>query len=114
MADALNRSWEAGKQYKTVVARSTGADGAVDVNKLLNQSKALRFTKNGDRLAQFFGQGDAEAGKAAADEYMSQLQNAQKTGKAFMDARTLRNNVLKYAGYSTAAAGVGAAIEALK
>jgi hypothetical protein len=107
VADALNTSWKAGADFRQAIVRSTASDGTIDVNKLLNQSKNLRFTpKRGDRLAQFFGQGDAQAGKAVADNYISELEQAQKTGKMFMDARTLRNNLLKWGLVVTGVEGV--------
>jgi hypothetical protein len=92
-ADALNKSFEAGQQFKQAVVRSTTPDGTVNVSQLLNQSKVLRFTKRGDRLAQFLGKGDVEAGKPIADAYMKTLQEAQTAGVKAMQA----NRIAKWA-----------------
>jgi len=69
-ADALHQQRMAGMDFKKLLVRATAPDGSVDVDKLLNGSKLLRFTKYGDRLTQFFGSEDA------ADAYMTQLQKA--------------------------------------
>lgn len=73
-ADALHQQRMAGMDFKKLLARATAPDGSVDVDKLLNGSKLLRFTKYGDSLTQFFGSKDA------ADAYMTQLQKAQELG----------------------------------
>lgn len=112
-ADNLFRAGRAGEQFKTLLVRATNPDGTVKVDSLLNGSKVLRFNpKYGDRLAQFFGQGDAVAGKAAADSFMSDLQAAKKAGDAAgqkaIAGRTLRNMILKYV-VPSAGAGLAAA-----
>jgi hypothetical protein len=81
VADQLNTAWEATKQFKNDIVRSTSSDGTINVKQLLNRGKNLRFNpRYGDRLAQAFGKGDASAGKAIADEYMRGLEAAQKAG----------------------------------
>lgn len=72
-ADAVNTSWKAGQDFKKVLVRTTGTDGTVNVDQMLKQSKALRFSNRGDRLAQLMGQ-------QGADTFMDQLEAAQKAG----------------------------------
>lgn len=74
-ADALHTSRMAGVDFKNSLVRATAPDGTINVDKLLNQSKVLRFSKRGDRLAQFMG-------KDGADRYMAHLQAAQDAGTA--------------------------------
>ena len=78
--DVLFKAGQAGADFKNVLVRATKADGTVDVDKLVTQSKALRFGRRGDRLAQYMGQGNAAAGQKAADEYMNQITAAQQAG----------------------------------
>jgi hypothetical protein len=52
------------------------------VDGLLSASKNLRFTKFGDRLQQFMG-------PDGADEFMSQLQQAQDLGAHAMKAQKI-------------------------
>src|SRR5207237_8054385 len=74
-ADLLHRQRMAGQEFRKVLIKNTSPDGAtVKVNGLLNDSKNLRYTKNGDRLAQFFGSPEA------ANGYMDSLQEMQKLG----------------------------------
>jgi hypothetical protein len=120
-ADNINKAMKAGEQFKTLLVRNTNPDGTVRVDSLLNGAKVLRFNpKYGDRLAQFFGQGgDPGAGKAAADNFIADLQAAQKAGKAAgqkaLDSRELRNMVLKYVVPSAGAAlGAAAGYELVK
>jgi hypothetical protein len=92
--DVLNTSWEAGKSFKNVLTRATAPDGSINVDQLLSGSKNLRFNKWGDRLAQFMGKGDVDAGKPLADAYIEQLQGAQKAGVHAMKV----NNISKWVG----------------
>jgi len=112
VADSLNTSWEAGKQFKQVLVRSTNPDGTIKIDSLLNGSKNLRFNpKYGDRLAQMFGQGDVAAGKPIADEFMTQLQAAQKAGLSAVKA----NRLAKWVGGTLVGGiGLGAVAEGIK
>ena len=91
-ADALHQQRMAGLDFKKLLVRATAPDGTVNVDKLLNGSKTLRFTKYGDRLTQFFGSKDA------ADAYMQQLQEAQRIGAHALKAQT----IAKWVGLGTA------------
>jgi hypothetical protein len=73
-ADGIHQQRMAGMDFKKALVQSTAPDGTVNVDSLLNKSKALRFSKFGDRLTQFFGS------QEAADSYMSQLQLAHELG----------------------------------
>jgi hypothetical protein len=71
--DALHTSRMAGEDLKRIIVRNTTSDGSVNIDPLLKQTQALRFVKRGDRLAQFMG-------KDAADQFINDLQAAQKAG----------------------------------
>jgi hypothetical protein len=107
-ADTLHTARMAGMDFKNLLVRSTAPDGTINVDKLLNSSKVLRFSKRGDRLAQFMG-------KDAADNYMTQLEAAQKAGvhamKVQQVAKWIGGLVAKGIGISAAA---GAGYEAVK
>lgn len=102
-ADVLNTSLEAGKDLKRIIVRNTAPDGTVNIDPLLKQSQALRFVKRGDRLAQFMG-------KDAADQYIQDLQAAQKAGVHAMKVQRIAkwvggimgSSVLGAAGYEGA------------
>lgn len=96
--DVLHTSRMAGEDFKNAVVRNTASDGTVNVTKLLNDSKQLRFSKRGDRLAQFMG-------KDAADDYMSQLEAAQKAGVHAMKIQKVAKWV---GGIAATALGLGA------
>src|SRR5579864_424415 len=111
VADSLNTSWEAGKQFKKGLVTATSSDGTVNVNQLLNSAKRLRLDpKYGDRLAQFFGKGDAAAGKPIADSYVSELQAAQKTGVHAMHVQKIH----QWIGGLIGTAALGGAYEGAK
>ena len=89
-ADNLNTAWEAGKQFRQGLVTASDSEGNVTVQKLLNSGKTLRTNpKYGDRLAQFFGKGDAAAGKPIADAYMQELQAAQRAGVHAVSAQRI-------------------------
>lgn len=90
--DAIHRQLQAGMDFKGVLRRSTNPDGSINVDQLTKQSNALRFSKKGDRLTQFFGSKDA------ADAYMNQLQQAQKVGVHAMKAQGVAKMIVKYGG----------------
>jgi hypothetical protein len=74
-ADALHKQRMAGGDFKKALIQATSSDGqTVNVNSLLNASKKLQFSKYGNRLEQFFGSPEA------ADQFVSGLEQAQKTG----------------------------------
>lgn len=102
-ADALNTSFKAGQDFKNILVRNTAPDGTVNVDTLLKQSKMLRFSKRGDRLAQFMG-------PQAADTYMAQLEAAQKAGVHAMKMQKLA----KWAtGLALTGLGIGAGAGAI-
>lgn len=73
--DILHKQRIAGQDIKKALIQATTSDGeAINVDSFLNSAKKLRFSKYGDRLAQFFGSSDK------ADEFMSKLQEAQEAG----------------------------------
>ena len=107
VADRLNTSWEANKQFKNDLVKSTASDGTVNVNTLLNRSKNARFNpRYGDRLAQAFGQGDSAAGKKIADAYVQGLEAAQKAGVQAVKSQKMKQWVAGLVG--AAAVGTGA------
>jgi hypothetical protein len=89
-ADAMHQQRMAGMEFKKALVQSTAPDGSVNVDRLLNTSKNLRFSKYGDRLQQFLGS------KEAADSYMAQLQQAQKLGVHAMKANAIARIVGKW------------------
>jgi hypothetical protein len=80
-ADELNKAWEATKLFKQDLVRATKADGTLDVNVLLKRANSRFNPRYGDRLAQAFGKGDAQAGKAIASKYIQGLEAAQAAGQ---------------------------------
>lgn len=103
-ADQLNTSWEAGKQFKNDIVRSTSPDGKIKIDSLLNRGKLSRFNPRGDRLAQFLGKGDVAAGKVAADQYMQDLAVAQKAGVRAVNAQRVHQWVAGLIGTTLAGA----------
>ena len=103
-ADAIHKQRMAGSDFRKALIKNTSPDGTVNVNGILNASKNLRFAKQGDRLAQFFGSPEA------ADSFMSDLSNAQKLGQKALKAQNVAEMMLKYAPHAIGAiGGVGAA-----
>jgi hypothetical protein len=103
-ADTIHKQRMAGTDFRKALIKNTAPDGTVNVNGLLNASKNLRFAKQGDRLAQFFGSPEA------ADSFMSDLSNAQKLGQKALKAQNVAKMMLKYAPHAIGAiGGVGAA-----
>jgi hypothetical protein len=80
----------AGLDFKKALVRNTNPDGTINVDGLLTASKNLRFTKYGDRLQQFMGED-------GADEFMSQLQQAQELGSHAMKAQAIAKLIAKWA-----------------
>jgi len=78
-ADGLHQKRMAGQDFKKMLVNATNADGVVNIDQLIEASKNLRFTKYGDRLAQFMG-GTQFGGTQLADGYMNSLIEAQKQG----------------------------------
>lgn len=113
-ADQLNTSWEAAKTLKNDIVRSTGSDGTINVKQLLTRGKNARFNpKYGDRLAQAFGQGDAQAGKAIADQYMQGLEAAQKAGVDALKAQRFKLWLTGLVGGAVISAGGYEGVQAL-
>ena len=76
--------------FKKAIVRSTDPDGSVNVDRLLTQSKALRFTKYGDRLSQFFGDAkaaDEAKAKLAMSGFVAQVQPVTINGKTWHRVR---------------------------
>jgi hypothetical protein len=101
-ADVLHTSRMAGQDFKNILVRNTAPDGTINVDSLLKQSKMLRFSKRGDRLMQFMG-------KDAADQYMTQLEAAQKAGMHAMKVQKLAKWV---GGLAATGLGIGAGVHA--
>jgi hypothetical protein len=81
--DMIHQQRMAGMEFKKALVKNTNPDGSVNVDGLLKSSQNLRFSKYGDRLQQFFGS------KEAADNYMSQLTEAQKVGASAVKMQKL-------------------------
>jgi hypothetical protein len=81
-ADTLHQQRMAGLDFRKALVKNTNPDGTVNVDGLLSASKNLCFTKFGDRLQQFMG-------PDGADEFMSQLQQAQDLGAHAMKAQKI-------------------------
>ena len=114
VADRLNTSWEANKQFKNDLVKSTASDGTVDVKQLLNRSKNARFNpRYGDRLAQAFGKGDVAAGKPIADAYIQGLEAAQKAGVSAVKAQKIKLWVAGLVGAAAIGSGATAGIKML-
>jgi len=83
-ADTANQRWMAGKDFRKALVKNTNADGSVNVDGLLKDSKNLRNKivngKPTDRLQQFMG-------PVGADKYMEELQKMQELGAHAMKAR---------------------------
>lgn len=86
--DVVHTQRMAGTDFKNALVRATAPDGTINVDKLLNSSKALRFTKRGDRLSQFMG-------ADAADDFVDQLQDAQKAGIKAVDRQKFWSGIGK-------------------
>lgn len=75
-ADNLFKSRKAGEDLKKALVSATSPDGeTVNVDKLMEGAKKLRFNKYGDRLSQYLG-------KEGADELLHKLQAAQDLGQS--------------------------------
>lgn len=96
LGDKANTAWQAGQALKNAVVKNTGPDGTVNVNGLLKSVKNLRFSKYGDRIGQIMG-------NDGADEFVQDLQSAQKAGVKAMTAR----RIAKYVGGTLLLGGVG-------
>src|SRR5882762_2815625 len=90
-ADAVHQQRMAGTDFKKAVVKNTNADGSVNIDGLLKDSKNLRFNRFGDRLEQFMG-------KEAADDYISRLQEMQKLGAHTVKTQAIAKWVAKGAG----------------
>jgi hypothetical protein len=99
--DSVHTARMALQDFKNTLVKVTDPDGTINVDKLINQSKALRFSKRGDRLAQIMGQD-------GADTYMEQLQAAQKAGVHAMKAQ----KIAKWAAGLAGAVAIGSAATA--
>jgi hypothetical protein len=100
-ADALHKQRLAGNDFRKVLIKSTSPDGTVNVDGLLKASKNLRFAKYGDRLSQFFGSSEA------ADNFMSDLEGAQKLGQQALTKQKIGVLVGKYVGLPILGAATG-------
>jgi hypothetical protein len=111
VADTIHQQRMAGMDFKKALVSSSAPDGSsIDVDKLLNASKLLRFNKFGDRISQFMG------GDANADAYMEQLQKAQAAGVHAMKTQAIVKAIAHYAvpGAVGLAGLAGGAYELLK
>jgi hypothetical protein len=81
-ADAAHQQRMAGQDFKKAVVKNTNADGSVNIDGLLKDSKNLRFHKYGDRLGQFMG-------NDGADAFVSKLEQMQKLGAHAMKTQQI-------------------------
>lgn len=97
-ADTLHKQRMAGNDFKKILTKNTQADGSLNVDGLLRDSKSLRFAKNGDRLSQFMGEN-------GANQYMTRLSQMQKLGAHAVKAQQVAKWVAGVAGAGAAAEG---------
>lgn len=109
-ADALHKQRMAGTDFRKALIQNASSDGqTLNVNGLLNASKKLQFSKYGNRLEQFFGSPEA------ADNFMSDLEQAQKTGASAAAKHAFAMSAIRKALYSVGGgAGIALGYAALK
>jgi hypothetical protein len=101
-ADTIHKQRMAGADFRKALIQNTSSDGqTVNVDGLVNAAKKLQYTKYGDRLQQFFGSPEA------ADDFMSNLEQAQKQGISAAKKQQLAKWVGGLVGLGTAVHGVG-------
>lgn len=96
-ANQANDKYSAAVQFRQTLAKATDVNGTVDVDKLLDAAKNLRFTKQGDRLQAFMGTRNADA-------FMEELEHMRDIGAHAM-------KVQKFAKWVAGIAGAGAVLE---
>ena len=101
-ADALNKRWEAGQDYKASLLKRTNPDGSMNVKGLWDDAKKMRNDPEyGDRLEQWFGSKDA------ADAYVKALEKAHAEGLQAMKRQAFARQILWRVAGTTAAGAVG-------
>ena len=101
-ADALNKRWEAGQDYKASLLKRTNPDGSMNVKGLWDDAKKMRNDPEyGDRLEQWFGSKDA------ADAYTKALEKAHAEGLQAMKRQAFARQILWRVAGTTAAGAVG-------
>ncbi len=80
LGDTIHQQRMATQDIRKMLVKNTGADGSLNVKGLLNDSKNLRNSKYGDRLAQAWG-------SDTADTFQSRLQQMDKLGAHAVTAR---------------------------
>ena len=101
-ADALNKRWEAGQDYKASLLKRTNPDGSMNVKGLWDDAKKMRNDPEyGDRLEQWFGSKDA------ADAYVKALEKAHAEGLRAMKRQAFARQILWRVAGTTAAGAVG-------
>jgi hypothetical protein len=101
-ADALNKRWEAGQDYKASLLKRTNPDGSMNVKGLWDDAKKMRNDPEyGDRLEQWFGSKDA------ADAYVKALEKAHAEGIQAMKRQAFARQILWRVAGTTAAGAVG-------
>jgi hypothetical protein len=101
-ADALHKQRMAGTDFRKALIQNATSDGqSINVDGLLKASKQMQFSKYGNRLEQFFGSPEA------ADEFMSNLEQAQKLGTKAAKAQQIAKWV---GGIAATSAGVGGVV----
>ena len=101
-ADALNKRWEAGQDYKASLLKRTNPDGSMNVKGLWDDAKKMRNDPEyGDRLEQWFGSKDA------ADAYVKALEKAHAEGLQAMKRQAFVRQILWRVAGTTAAGAVG-------
>jgi len=80
LGDTIHQQRMATQDIRKMLVKNTGADGSLNVKGLLNDSKNLRNSKYGDRLAQAWG-------SDTADAFQSRLQQMEKLSAHAVTAR---------------------------
>ena len=100
--DYIHKMKMAAGDIKKALINNVSSDGqTVNTSGFLNAAKKLRFTKYGDRLAQFLGSPEQ------ADQFMSDLEQAQKLGKNAQSWQETANFMKKYILPPAGLAGIG-------
>lgn len=101
-AKSIYQQRKAGEDFKKAIVQHVSSDGeSINVDGLLQSAKKLRFNKYGDRLEQFMG-------ADGANQFMANLERAQKSGVHAMKVQQVAKWVGGIAGLSAAGAGIHA------
>ena len=103
IADSLHKQRMAGGDFRKSLLKNTNPDGSVNIKGLWNDAKAMRNSKYGDRLEQFFGS------KESANAYQAKLAAMDKLGTQAMKRAAFARQILWKVGSLGATAALGIA-----